>query len=166
MTFAFLILAIILVASAIGVVALKNPLNSALCLVLNFMGIACMYAMLDAHFLAAVQVIVYAGAIMVLVVFVLMLLNVKSEEPVRGGLFFFGIAIGASLVFLRIISSTVFSGADQIPAGAPGLSGTAAAIGEVLFTKYVFPFEAASILIMAAIVGAVMLAKKRYKEAV
>lgn len=163
MTFAFLIMSLILIGSAVGVIAAKSPINSALNLVLNFMVIACMYAMLDAHFLAAVQIVVYAGAIMVLVLFVLMLLNVKAEEPRRGGLFFIGIAAGAGVVFLRILSTTIADSADMIPSAA-GAPGTAAAIGEALFSRYVFPFEAASVLIMAAIVGAVMLAKRRYKE--
>lgn len=101
--FVFWILAILVLLSALAVVLLPNPLHSALCLASNLVAVAGIYALLGAHFLAAVQVIVYAGAIMVLVVFVLMLLNVKSEERYIRDLFLVLIAAGSSALCAYLV---------------------------------------------------------------
>lgn len=164
MFFFFAIFSLVLLLSAVGVVAFRNPLYSALCLVVHLIGVACLFAQLGAHFLATVQVIVYAGAIMVLVIFVLMLLNIKVE-PVKsfnlGYVVIGGITSAALLYFLvpmLLRSFAVF--ADPV---AP-IEGGAKQIGLLLYSQYVFPFEIASILIMTAVVGAVMLAKRRYRS--
>jgi NADH-quinone oxidoreductase subunit J len=162
MTIFFFIIAVLMVASAVAVVTFNNPLQSALSLIAHLILVACMYAMLDAHFLSAVQITVYAGAIMVLVLFVVMLLNLKVEQPKPIGLLYLGIGIAAALGFAVImipVLATVFTAVtDPI---AP-LNGTARDIGRLLYTQYLFPFEIASVLIFVAIVGAVMIAKRNH----
>ena len=149
------------VGCAVALVAQRNPLYSAVSLVGVFISLACLYVMLAAPFIAAVQVIVYAGAIMVLVVFVIMLLNVEEEvrRPVR--LFHLvPIAVGLAAV---LIGETAFiltlrgaSGAPQTPNPQVGLTSS---IGTGLFTEYLLPFEITSVLILMALVGAMTLAR-------
>jgi NADH-quinone oxidoreductase subunit J len=167
MSIFFVIISAVLLASAIGVVGCKNPIYSALCLVVNLVGVAALYAMLEAHFLAAVQIIVYAGAIMVLVVFVIMLLNLKDEDQRPGGLVLLGLVIAGGAVFCGSIITLLYVQYSYPDAGGvlgtsqvEAVVGSAGNIGRLLYSKYVFPFEAASALIMAAIVGAAMLAKR------
>ena len=162
----FWILAIIVLISAFAVVVLPNPLHSALCLATNLVGVAGIYALLGAHFLAAVQVIVYAGAIMVLVVFVLMLLNVKNET--RSFLDFIWlflaiitVSLCAYLVFpiihqefaAKIILTSSSNG--QMYAGV-------AEIGQQLFGEQSFLFQLTGIILFVAIIGAVLLASQRH----
>jgi NADH-quinone oxidoreductase subunit J len=165
----FFILSIVLLASAAGVIAFRNPIYSALCLVVNLVGVAALYAMLEAHFLAAVQIIVYAGAIMVLVIFVIMLLNIKEEHERPGGAVLLGFVVIAGALFLGSVTTLLYvhysqAGQDLTSLFASGeaqaVVGSAKSIGRLLYSKYVFPFEAASVLIMAAIVGSAMLAKR------
>jgi NADH-quinone oxidoreductase subunit J len=166
MTAIFLIISLLLTVSAVGVVVFKNPIYSALCLIANLLGVACIFAMLDAHFLATVQVVVYAGAIMVLVLFVLMLLNIKVESIKRVSKayiiasVFFGLSF---MYFLLPLIHSVFSDFSGGSTQSTEIIGGVKNIGEVLYTKYVFPFEATSVLILAALVGAVMLGKRDYK---
>ena len=172
MFFAFLIIAAIITVGGVGVVTCRNPVYSALWLIVNLLGVACMFALLDAHFLAVAQIIVYAGAIMVLFLFVVMLLNLKRELPMGGGnnlLRFFSwvLGLGFAAVLARIFLR-VFENTPQAPQGAAAAlsaqaEGTTKAIGKVLYTDYLFTFEAASLLIIVAILGAVMLAKRRYR---
>ena len=164
MAIAFWILAFIIVGSSIAVITLRNPLHSALALILNLTAVAGIFALLHAHFLAMVQIIVYAGAIMVLVVFVLMLLNVKQEPHGRTGFVLIGLSGLAGAVFLWAISLKL-SLVDRFIAHAPlPAEGTVENVGRLLYTTYLFPFEAASVLIMAALLGAVMLAKRNYSK--
>jgi len=151
--------------SGIGVVAIENPISSALCLITNLLCVAGLFALLDAHFLATVQVIVYAGAIMVLVVFVLMLLNTKVEaiDNSKSSRAYFLVASIFGIIFAGLLAGQLkqaFPGGFTLP---DNNMGTVANMGEILYTRYVFPFEAASILILAAIVGAVILAKRKYR---
>ena len=154
-----------MVSSAIAVVAFKNPIHSALSLVANLLLVAVIYAALEAHFLAAVQIVVYAGAIMVLVIFVLMLINTKVERVPRGTVFYYIMPLTLVIVLAglayKIISLSTVSG--QAPWAAK-VSGTVANMGALLYTEYVFPFEIASVLILAAIAGGVMLGKRQYKR--
>jgi NADH-quinone oxidoreductase subunit J len=161
----FLIFAFIAVASAISLVVQTHPISSALSLIGVMGAIAVLYLLLGAEFIAAAQMIVYAGAIMVLFVFVIMLLNAGAEKRTPGRsriVKWFGIPLFA--VFLGVISFI-------IQALLPGLnlrevkfgSFTAAGgaeVGRSLFTQYLLPFEVVSILILIAIVGAVVLARK------
>jgi NADH-quinone oxidoreductase subunit J len=161
----FFLMSAIIVTSAIGVVALRNPMYSALSLILNLVTVAGIFAQLEAHFLSAVQIIVYAGAIMVLVLFVLMLLNLKVEEQQRPSLYLTMAAVVLGCLFVAMVIPSINDAFKVFPDPAHPVVGTVKNMGEVLYTKYVFPFEAASILIMAAIVGAVMLAKRKVTDA-
>ncbi len=157
--------AIIMVTSVL-VVALRNPIYSALSLLIMFFHVAGLYVTLHAEFLAAVQVIVYAGAILVLYLFVVMLLNVKREEryhaqlPIAG---FLGVTLLTEIVLLAVRYRTV-----EAPS-APGAEAAASAgntetIGEVLYSTYLFPFEVASLILLVAMIGAIILAKKDIGE--
>lgn len=160
----FFMAALVIVASGIGVVAARNPIHSALFLIANLLSVAGIFAMLGAHFLATVQIIVYAGAIMVLVIFVLMLLNLKVERLKRAEIVTTVFAVVVGSFFLAALIPLFNEAFRFFPEPKVALEGSVRNMGELLYSRYVFPFEAASILITAAIAGAVMLAKRRYKE--
>ena len=154
------------VAAGLGVVLFRNPLYSAFSLVVNLLAVAGMYAVLNAHFLAASQIIVYAGAIMVLVLFVLMLLNLKTESGRRLSLGTAGISIVAGLVCFSMVVPPliqVFGTLAPYVIGdrARAAEGTVKNIGLQLFQKYVVQFELASLVILVGVVGAVMLANRK-----
>ena len=150
--------------AAAGVVFAKNPLNSALCLVATLMLVAVHFAFLQAEFLAVLQVLIYAGAIMVLVIFVIMLLGVENESniDVKRPLSYFGAA--ATAVFLGVFFYLVSRGEAFQGARAPAqLSqdfGGVKQVGTLLFTKYLFAFELISLLLLAGIIGSVVLASE------
>lgn len=164
MSIPFIILAALLISSALGVVLFRNPIHSALALIVNLIGVACTFAALNAHFLAVVQVIVYAGAIMVLVVFVLMLLNAKQEERSMAGLVQLVFASLIGLAFICFVSREVLLQWPVVQRVQPAISGSIEAVGKLLYTEYLLPFEAAGLLIMAALVGAAMLSKTHYRQ--
>jgi NADH-quinone oxidoreductase subunit J len=157
----FYIFAVLAVAAAIGVVAQRTPVYSALSLIMVLCSLAVVYLLLGAEFIAMIQVIVYAGAIMVLFVFVIMLLNAGREAPGQRS----RIAhwLGAPLV-AAFLAEVLVSVWRQFPEGsarpAASLDAGPAAIGHLLFGRYVLPFEVTSILVLVAILGAVVLAKK------
>jgi NADH-quinone oxidoreductase subunit J len=156
----FFFFAALAVGAAINVLLQKHVLFSALSLILMLTAVSALFVLLQADFLAAIQVIVYAGAIMVLFVFVIMLLNVPHEEEGADRLRwlkFIGIPIG--LFFLALVVATLWNVEPAAPADAR-LVGSAQAIGESLFTDYLLPFEATSLLILIALMGAVVFAKK------
>jgi NADH-quinone oxidoreductase subunit J len=140
----------------------RNPVVSALALAFNLIAIAGFYLVMDAQFLALLQVIVYAGAIMVLILFVIMLLNLRQELRGRdSGLLqrLLGpvLALGLGLLLVRVLwRSVTFSFAPPDPE-----FGTVASVGRELFGTFFYPFEAISLLLVAAMVGAVLLAKRR-----
>lgn len=157
----FFILAAIMILSAVGVVAFLSPIRSALCLIVNLLAVAAIFGQLEAHFLAAVQIIVYAGAIVVLVLFVIMLLNLEDEERKHHEKWWaFFAALGGAL-FTVVMFAVIGTELLRFGPVYEGVVGDVRAIGALLYSNYVFPFEAASILIMAAIVGSVMLARQR-----
>ena len=164
MQFAFFLVSFLMMACCVAVVSLKNPIHSALALVGNLFMVAVMFALLDAHFLAAVQVIVYAGAIMVLVLFMLMLLNVKVERRTRTEVVLTLAAIVVGIGFLGALIPLVHSAFKDVPEGGGKVLGTVHNMGLKLFHDYVFLFQASGILLMVAIVGAIMLAKVQYKK--
>jgi len=142
--------------SALGVVLMQKPLYSALCLVLNLFCVAVLFGFLDAHFLAVSQVIVYAGAIMVLVLFVIMLLSLEGQE--RPSSKTITVLAGLSVAgFLAIIFGPIQRAFTAKPTA---IQGSVKDVGVELYTKYLFSFEIASVLIMVAIVGAVVLARR------
>jgi NADH-quinone oxidoreductase subunit J len=155
----FILFAGMAVGCALAVVAQRNPLYSAISLVGVFISLACLYVTLAAPFIAAVQVIVYAGAIMVLVVFVIMLLNVEQEERVRSRLkFLVPTAVVLAAVLIAEVAFILASVSNPPPAVSNiGLTGS---IGTQLFTRYLLPFEITSILLLMAIVGAMTLARR------
>lgn len=158
----FVLFAGLAIGCAVSMVAQRNPLYSAISLVGVFISLACLYVTLAAPFIAAVQVIVYAGAIMVLVVFVIMLLNVEEEErrPLRLRSLI-PIAIGlAAVLFAETAFIIYFVQASPLtPRRNVSDVGLTSSIGGGLFTTYLLPFEITSILLLMAIVGAVTLAR-------
>ncbi len=149
---------------AVAMVAQRNPLYSAISLVGVFVSLACLYLLLQAPFIAAIQVIVYAGAIMVLVVFVIMLLNVEEEvrRPVRlRHLVPLGVLLAAVLVGEAAFMLSLGANAPTLVAPTSGSDvGLTASIGTGMFTKYLLPFEVTSVLILMALVGAITLARQ------
>jgi NADH-quinone oxidoreductase subunit J len=162
----FIVFAGLAIGCAIAVVAQRNPLYSAISLIGVFISLACLYVMLAAPFIAAVQVVVYAGAIMVLVVFVIMLLNVEQEERRRTRLGFL-VPVAVVLAAILIAEATfIIWFVDRSPVrplSNVSDTGLTSSIGSALFTKYLLPFEITSILLLMAIVGAMTLAR-RIKE--
>jgi NADH-quinone oxidoreductase subunit J len=156
----FTIFGLIAVAGAVNLLAQRHPINSALSLIAVMASLAVEYLLLGAEFVAAVQVIVYAGAIMVLFVFVIMLLNAGVEERTPGSrvavlLGVPGMLVGATLVAWALLQR---SGTGEVSVGA--LPGPPRAIGWLLFHDYLLPFEVTSILVLIAIMGAVVLATR------
>lgn len=157
----FLALAVPLVAVAIMVIAHPSPVYSALFLVLTLFLLAVYFLFLDAHVVAALQIIVYAGAIMVLFLFVIMLLNLQSEtlRTQRRGLgrvaVIGGVVLAAELGLLLARPT-----ADPAPDAPPDGFGTVEALSRELFTTYVLPFEVTGLLLLVAVIGAVVLAKR------
>jgi NADH-quinone oxidoreductase subunit J len=160
----FAILALGGIISALLVVTRRNPIVSALYLIVNFFCLAGIYLTLHAQFIAVIQILVYAGAIMVLFVFVIMLLNLGDERSLKDG-FSWKKVLAGSLGF-GILMELIYI--FMIPTKTSKLDitremdvGTVEAIGRVLFTRFLFPFEVTSLLLTAAIVGAIVLAKKK-----
>ncbi len=160
----FILFAALAVGCAISMVAQRNPLYSAVSLIGVFISLACLYVMLAAPFIAAIQIIVYAGAIMVLVVFVIMLLNVEEEvrRPLRLR-FLVPTAIGLATILIAEVAFMLYSvGASPSEPfdAATSNVGLTSSIGIGLFTKYLLPFEITSVLILMAMVGAMTLARR------
>jgi NADH-quinone oxidoreductase subunit J len=158
----FVVIALIALGSALGLVVKKNPIHGALFLVVNLGSIAALYLMLGAEFLAAAQVIVYAGAIMVLFVFAIMVLIPGKEETgpdPRRTLRLWALPVGA-LLFLQVVGLLLLARVAPAPARPP-VAGGVEAIGRLLFTDYLFPFELTSVLLLAAMVGVLLLARRR-----
>ena len=159
----FILFSGLAIGCGLAVVAQRNPLYSAISLIGVFISLACLYVMLAAPFIAAVQVIVYAGAIMVLVVFVIMLLNVEEEERGRPRLkFLVPTAIALSAVLIAEVAFILVTVQEfrVNPSSAPSDVGLTHSIGTQLFTRYLLPFEITSILLLMAIVGAMTLARR------
>ncbi len=154
------------VAGAIGVVALRNPFYSVLALVSHLISLAALFLLLRAEFVAAAQVVVYAGAVMVLYVFVVAYVGGQDEPlgPRAGsGLRTVSAIVGVAL-FVELCVATLGSGLQLIDTGgvsAPASFGSPAEIGTLLLTKFLLPFEVASFLLLIAAVGAVVLARRR-----
>ncbi|MDP5172674.1 MAG: NADH-quinone oxidoreductase subunit J [Bacteroidia bacterium] len=146
-------------AGAVGLLFNRNAVYAALSLVLNFFSIAGLYLSLGAEFLAAVQILVYAGAIMVLFLFVIMLLNMQEEKGVftfdirRGAAFILGFAFVAEMM-------VVLKGFWNHEAGGEFTYGKVEPIGRALLTDYLFPFEMISIVLIAALIGAILVARR------
>ena len=169
---------VIAIASALMVILSRNPVHSALFLIVAFFCLAGLFVLLGAHFLAAIQILVYAGAIMVLFLFVIMLLNPRPVEheflktdppPADKKLLSLKIlGTGAVLFLLFELLYVVFQGLSigikgEIPADVLVKEGNTRIIGKLLFTEYLLPFEITSILLIVAIIGAVVFAKRKFE---
>lgn len=163
----FCIFAIGAVASAVFTITRKNPVSAAMSLVSHFVMLSGLYLTLQAQFVAVVQVLVYAGAIMVLVIFVIMLLNIGDEQKLHEKVQLRTIlgSLIAALFAVQIIIGVLCkpTGRNQIASNALEI-GTTENIGNVLFTQYLFPFEAVSLLLLATLIGSVILAKRHVKD--
>ncbi len=164
----FIILALVAAVTSVMMITRPNPVISAVFLIINFFALAGLYLLLNAQFIAVVQVIVYAGAIMVLFLFVLMLLKTDSE------LKFFTDKKGIKIFAVFIVVFVFFQLAYLIFYGRPSRSltsseaasvnaGTIQVIGRELYTNYIIPFEIAGFLLLAATIGALVLAKKKFE---
>ena len=166
LTLLFILFGALAIGCALAMVAQRNPLYSAISLIGVFISLACLYVMLAAPFIAAVQVIVYAGAIMVLVVFVIMLLNVEEEERRPRRLrFLVPAAVGMAAILIAEVAFILVTVQEfrVTPATGAGDVGITHSIGSALFTQYLLPFEITSILLLMAIVGAMTLARRSRK---
>ena len=165
MTLLFYSVACLTIISALFVVLNRNPVYSAVMLVLCFFSIAILYLLLEAYFVAVLEIIIYAGAIMVLFLFVIMLLDLgrKAALPklkiLDKALSLFLVVI----IFLGILTLTMWDGGDLHQTLNPSSVGDITAVGKALFTDFLLPFEVASLLLLVALIGTVYLAKKRVK---
>ena len=155
----FLVLAAITIAGAVNLILQRHPIHSALSLIVVMVSLAGLYLLLDAEFVAAIQIIVYGGAIMVLFVFVIMLLNAEAEEQTNLSRMsrYAGVPLAGAL--LAVLVYRVASGVSSLNA-QPAVDRATHNLALLLFQKFLFPFELTSILILIAILGALVLAKE------
>ena len=164
----FIIFAGLAIGCAISLVIQRNPLYGAISLIGVFVSLACIYVTLAAPFIAGVQVIVYAGAIMVLVVFVIMLLNVEEEERrslrlrylMPAAILFAAVLIAEASFVIYTVEDSRFQPQHPSASANPSEIGLTASIGTGLFTQYLLPFEITSLLLLMAMVGAISLARR------
>lgn len=165
-TLAFFYFASVIVLTALLVVALRNPVQSVIALLVLFVHVAGLFITLRAEFLAAVQLIVYAGAILVLYLFVLMILNLQREDTYQRQLKW-GLGIGL-LALAEVVSLISQAALPEAPTSSQtntsdiveAVAGNTEAVGKALYTTYLFPFEVASLILLVAMVGAILMAKK------
>ena len=159
----FWFLSALAVLSAIMVVVSKNPVHSILYLIIVFFAISGHYVLLNAQFIAIVNIIVYAGAIMVLFLFVVMLMNLNAEtEPPHKSkyLMYAGVIAGCSLLLLVVSALRKNDSVNQLTQLKDGDVGLISNLGKTLFTDFVFPFEISSVLFLSAMIGAVVISKR------
>jgi NADH-quinone oxidoreductase subunit J len=158
----FIVFGLICVAGAINLLVQRHPINSALSLVVVMSSLALIYLLLGAEFVAAIQVIVYAGAIMVLFVFVIMLLNAGAEERTRGSHMALLVGVPGVIVLACVIGWMMINRSQQFGKASisPGNFGATSNIAHLLFTNFLLPFEITSVLILIAIMGAVVLGRR------
>lgn len=160
---AFYILAAASIGAASAVVLLPNPVHSALALVVSLLCVAVSFAALEAHLIAALQIIVYAGAVMVLFLFVIMLLNLQADPGAKQRPLAVVVGVAAALAIAGALGSVMWRWAGDDGGVGPGLAddfGTTEALARVLFTEHVVAFELTSVLLLVAVVGAVVLARR------
>jgi NADH-quinone oxidoreductase subunit J len=159
----FWILAAMIVGFALFTITRKNPITAVMSLVASFFGLAAMYATLSAHFLAVIQVLVYAGAIMVLFIFVVMILNREEVTPLSlRPMRVLGVLAGVYL-FVKFVDVVVAMPLGTAPVPSDTF-GTVESVGDLLFRDFLYPFEAISVLLLVAIVGGVVISRSHQKE--
>jgi NADH-quinone oxidoreductase subunit J len=158
----FFILAGIAVLAAISLILQRHPIHSALSLIVVMVSLAGLYLLMGAEFVAAVQIIVYGGAIMVLFIFVIMLLNAGEEERTNLSRLAFYAGIPLAVAVTGLIAAAIVSSkaAAALPAAAPATLTSTKTLSNLLFTEFVYPFELTSFLILVAILGAIVLAQR------
>lgn len=165
MSAALLVAGAIAVGGAVAVVMSRSPVHSVIALIVNFIGLAGLYLSLNAEFMAVVQVIVYAGAVMILFLFVIALLTVKREPrepsgpPQAGRLLPLRVAAAAAVAALLVAAA--YLTAEEAQADVAADFGTVRALGRELFTTHVFPFEVAALVLLVAVIGVVVLVDRR-----
>jgi NADH-quinone oxidoreductase subunit J len=163
----FVVTALVAVFAAVMVITRRNPIHSAMFLIVNFLCIAVLYLLLNFQFIAIIQVMIYAGAIMMLVIFVIMLLSVEEEKKKHKMPVPFSQMLGMVLVLI-LFALLIFGVAVRVLPGEQGEFtlervaelGDVKTIAGLLFTKFLFPFEVASLILLVGIIGAVILSKK------
>ncbi len=164
----FLFLSVIAIGSALAVIFAKSPVYSVLFLIVTFFTIAGHFVLLNAHFLAIVNIIVYAGAIMVLFLFVIMLLNLNKEsEPQKPFYVKVAACIAGGLLLVTLVGAirgSTVQNAGALVSKASNNIGSVEELGKVLFSNFLIPFEISSVLFLSAMIGAVMLGKKDLKD--
>lgn len=162
-TLFFVVFAGLSIAAAVGMITSRQPVHSALFLLANFVSLAVLYVTLEAQFLAAIQVVIYAGGIVILILFVIMLLGSEELSPAGGGremTAYGGIVLG--IILLGAIAGTLFGAFGSEEVTAPNLQGGAPeVVGTALFTDYILPFELTAVLILVALLGALVLARRQ-----
>lgn len=156
----FIVIGAVCLASSIGVITSRIPIHSALYLLVNFISLAVLYVTLEAQFLAAAQVIIYAGGIVILILFVIMLIGserIETRAPHRSWTPYAGILLGvtliSSMIFSFVSTPTPTTATTTINGGAPET------VGMELFTRYILPFEMAAVLLLVALLGALLLTR-------
>jgi NADH-quinone oxidoreductase subunit J len=162
--FLFFLLAIVSIASVLAMIISKDQAYNALFLILAFVCMGGLFALLEAPFIAAVQIIIYAGAIMILFIFVVMMINLRKGLGPEKKRWTLGFAVIVALVLVVELVLTVKGAVEPMGTSTLEKIGSPTDLGLLLFTKYLYPFEITSILIIAALVGAIVLVKKRDKE--
>lgn len=164
----FIYLAAAITILAVIVITRKNPVHSVIFMVLLFFHVAALYITLNAEFLAAIQIIVYAGAILVLFLFVILLLNLKEEmfERIYVGRWPLGLAAAAGLLLMILVSLRTFTAGAKgtVTAEVVKAQTNTKVLGKVLLIDFLYPFEIVSMLLLVAIVGAIVLAKKKLRS--
>ncbi len=164
----FAVLSAAAIVAGLATIAWKNPIRSALSLIICLFALAGVYVTLYAHFIAAMQVLVYAGAIMVLFVFVIMLLNLQEGKLAEAKVTIVSVLSGVVVLllvgkFYRVLSTFGSNGGPMVPGKGIGPEfGTVSPIGEMLFKQFLLPFELVSVLLLIAVVGAVVIARRRF----
>jgi NADH-quinone oxidoreductase subunit J len=156
----FWLLTVMAIGSALGVILSRNPVNSVMFLIMTFFAISGHYILMNAQFLAIVNIIVYAGAIMVLFLFVIMLMNLNADvEPQKGRLVQLAGLIAGGVLFLVVLAALKSAKVQIIEKPSTDI-GLITNLGKVLFTKYELPFEISSVLFLSAMIGAIVIGKK------
>jgi len=160
----FFVLTTVALAAALGMLLSRNPVNSALWLILNLFCVAGLYLTINAEFIAVIQVLVYAGAIMVLFLFVIMLLNLSAMPELKRvdwrRIIAFSMGMGLLAMMMFIVADALEVMPDPIALEAAASNGSATSLAMVLFTRYAMPLEVIGMLLLAATIGAVVIAKK------
>ncbi len=157
----FYILATLAVVGGLMTVSLKNPLSCAFALILSLCSLAGLFAMLHAEFLFILQILVYAGAIMVLIIFTIMLLNLKKEELQEAPVGWMRLLLTATLCAVGAFGSiAVFGDVEPAPVDVAPTFGDLESVGRVMLSDFVYPFEVISLILLVAVVGVVLLAKR------